>query len=77
MIAMKTYVDIDPQAGYPRGPDLFYECQICRSMLSSMPNDNIHCACLNIRIDVEAGRMAVRDQSRIKLVRIERDEASA
>ncbi len=68
---MKTYVDFDPKAGYPRAADLFYECETCHALLSSMPTDNTHCDCYNILIDVEAGRMAVKDNSLIRLVRIE------
>jgi hypothetical protein len=73
---MKTYVDFDPQAGYPRSADLYYECQECDTIVPSMPSDNCHCRCFNVRIDVEAGRMAVRDRSHVRLVRMDSEECS-
>ena len=56
VITLKTYVEFDAKSGYPRGPDLFYECQICRSLLPSMPSDNTDCLCFNI------GMMSRRDE---------------
>ncbi len=68
---MKYYVEFDPKTGFPRAPDLYYECQKCHTLLSSSPNDNTHCECFNIRIDVDAGRMAVEDHLLVRLVRFE------
>lgn len=73
---MKTYVEFNAGAGFPQGADLYYECQECHTLLSSSPNDNTHCACFNIRIDVEAGRMAVRDHALVRLVRIAPQDSS-
>lgn len=67
------YADFDPAQGYPRGPDLFYECQQCHMMISSMSEENVSCKCFNLRLDADAGRLAVRDNLLIKLVRIESD----
>jgi len=63
----KKYVDFDPKLGYPRSPHLYYECTLCSSILPSMPKDNIWCNCYNLMIDVEAGRLAVKDGTKIKL----------
>ena len=65
--APKQHVAFDPKLGYPRGPHLFYECLECGGVLPSMPKDNDCCACYNIRIDVDAGRLAVKDGTKLKL----------
>ena len=67
---MKYYVEFDPNVNLPRSADLYYECQECGDLLPSMPKDSVDCTCCNIGIDVYAGKMAIRDKSQIKLLRI-------
>jgi len=66
----KQYIEFDPDQGYPQDDGLFYECQKCHKILPSMPEDNVWCDCYNLCIDVDAGRLAVKDNSLIRLVRI-------
>ena len=67
----RVYVPFDAHKGYPAGKHLFYECLNCGDSLPSIPPDNIHCSCENIRIDVDFGRMIVRDNDLIRLFRTE------
>ena len=57
--------------GYPLGPDLFYQCTNCGDILPSMPGDNLWCSCYMLAIDIDAGRLALKDDGQIKLLRIE------
>lgn len=70
------YVEFDPKQGYPTGPDLAYECQRCHKIIPSMPQSNIWCDCYNLCVDVDAGRLAVKDDSLLKLLRIENDNGN-
>jgi hypothetical protein len=67
----KEYVSFNPEEGYPRGPDLFYECGVCGVLIPSQPEDSTYCRCFNIGVDVGAFRFAVWDESRpVRLVRL-------
>lgn len=66
------YIEFDPKQGYPIGPELSYECLQCHKIVPSMPQDNIWCDCYNICVDIDAGRLAVKDDSLLRLVRIEK-----
>jgi hypothetical protein len=70
----KHYLEFDPKQGYPKGSDLWYECQRCHTILPSNPAENVYCKCYNIIIDVDAGRFGVQDDSLVKLLRIEPDK---
>ena len=63
----RNYVNFNPRDGYPAKLGLFYECTRCGDVVASVPKDNIGCKCDNIFIDVDAGRIAVRDVSQVKL----------
>jgi hypothetical protein len=63
----KTYVDFDPTDGFPAGGNLFYECLICGQVLPSLPSESDGCSCGNIRIDVDYGRISIKDHNRIRL----------
>jgi hypothetical protein len=63
-------IDFDPKLGYPNGDDLFYECQRCKKLLPSRPDKNLWCDCYNLCVDVDAGRLAVRDNSLLKILRV-------
>lgn len=69
---MKTQIiDFDSKQGYPKGDDLFYECQRCKKLVPSMPDKNLWCDCYNLCVDVDEGRLAVQDESSLKIVRIQ------
>lgn len=63
----RQYIDFDPSRGWPTGPDLSYECTICGDVLPSLPEDGVGCSCRNIFIDVDAGKMAVKNEAKVKL----------
>ena len=63
---VRTYLTFDPAGGYPAGESGFYECTECNSILPSRPDDGRGCECGNIFVDVAYGRLAVRDNSKIK-----------
>jgi hypothetical protein len=71
----KQYIEFDHKQGYPSGPDLFYECQRCGKMLPSMAKDNVWCDCYNLCVDVDFGRLAVQDDSLVRLVRLTNNDA--
>jgi hypothetical protein len=49
----REYVDYDPSHGHPTGEDLYYECILCRSLVSSLPSTRIEmCLCGNLRKDM-------------------------
>jgi hypothetical protein len=57
-------VAYDPSRGYPTGKDLYYECPECRFFMKSSPRDydEAQCSCRHITIDIDWGRLAVRNQ---------------
>jgi hypothetical protein len=55
--------------GYPSGADVFYECEICGASVPSLPAHSTECRCGNILLDVDAGRLAVREKDKIKAYR--------
>lgn len=63
----REYRAFDPNFGYPTGPDLFYECLRCGRVLASRPGDSTSCECRNIVIDVDYGRIAIRDVGQARL----------
>lgn len=65
----REYLTLNPEEGYPIGSDLFYECLTCNETVPSMPRGNAHCKCRNIMLDVDFGRISIRDNSKIKLFR--------
>jgi len=69
----RTYQSFDPQKGYPAGKDLYYECTKCGDVISSLPADSISCKCRNIHIDVDYGRVAIKDHRLAKLFSEEKD----
>ena len=62
----KTYLSVDPRRGYPAGSDIRYECGLCGDTLPSMLDHSAACKCRNVIIDVDAGRIAVKDHSHFK-----------
>jgi len=67
----KTYISFDPSAGYPAGRTLFYECQSCGETIPSLPKESIGCRCRNILIDVDYGRVSIKDHQHVKLFSVD------
>jgi hypothetical protein len=63
----RNYLVIDTAKGYPAGEAIRYECLICGVTLPSMPSHSVACKCRNVIIDVDAGRVAVKDLSKFKV----------
>ncbi len=63
----RTYHSFNPKKGYPVGKSLYYECTKCGDVIPSLPKDSVSCTCRNIHIDVDYGRMAVKDDNFVKL----------
>jgi hypothetical protein len=69
----RTYHSFDPQKGYPAGKNLYYECTKCDDVIPSLPADSISCTCRNICIDVDYGRIAIKDHKFAKVFSEEKD----
>jgi hypothetical protein len=63
----KIDIPIDPEQGYPSGNDLFYECLRCGDIVPTTPTGNTGCACDNLQIDVDNGRVVVSSHSHLRL----------
>src|SRR2546425_10227699 len=66
----KEYIRFDPARGFPAGKELYYECGVCGELLPSLSEERASCSCENVFNDVEAGRLAIRDESKLRLVRL-------
>lgn len=65
-------VSFDPARGYPVSGDLHYECLGCQQRVPSLPHDSVGCTCGNLFIDVDAGRVSVKDVSKVVLKKMTR-----
>jgi hypothetical protein len=63
----RHYIDYDPNAGYPAGSTLFYECLKCGFVMPSLPPSSVNCSCWNVGIDVGYGRVSVRDHNLMRI----------
>lgn len=63
----RTYHSLNPSAGYPADKGLFYECLQCGELVPSLPDDSMSCKCCNMRIDVDYGRIVVKEPERVRL----------
>lgn len=63
----KNDLTFDPSLGYPQGSNIYYECGQRGAVIPSQPDDGIGCSCRNIFIDVDAGRVSVKDHSQFKV----------
>ena len=62
-------IDFDEASGYPIEEGLFYKCTLCNVKVSSTVENAGRCDCRNIRIDSDAGRVAVRKLGTVKLLK--------
>lgn len=56
-------VEFDPRNGYPAGEHIAYQCLRCGARVPSRPVEFAACDCGNIKIDVDGGRVSVKDDS--------------
>lgn len=62
----RNYLVVDVSTGYPAGETIRYECLVCGDSVPSMPQHAVACKCRNVIVDVEAGRVAIKDSSKFK-----------
>ena len=62
----RNYLNADFSKGYPAGENIRYECGVCGDTLPSKPEHSVACKCRNVIIDVDAGRVAVKDASQVR-----------
>lgn len=67
----RNYLNFDFSKGYPAGTGIRYECGVCGSTLPSIPEHSVACKCRNVIVDVDAGRVAVKDNSKLKAYVVE------
>jgi len=60
------YIEYDFSKGWPAGEDLFYECQLCGVIVSTIQDGE--CNCGNIYVDVSSARAGAKDESKVRLV---------
>ncbi len=60
---------LEPKDGYPKGRNISYECLICKDLIPSSPNDGIGCKCGNIFIDLDAGRISIKNHEKAEIVK--------
>jgi len=63
----RSYVDFDQTIGYPGSKSLYFECGLCGDYIPSQPKESVSCKCMNILIDVDAGRVSVKKEKLIKV----------
>ncbi|MDR3322836.1 MAG: hypothetical protein LBS89_01355 [Zoogloeaceae bacterium] len=65
-----NFYPIDPAPSpddLPTGGDIYYECQECSEVVSSVPRIKSACACGNL--SGHGGTLEVRDATRVRVVR--------
>ena len=63
----KQYISFNPENGYPAGEKTFYECMGCGEVFLSMPDDSVVCKCRNVAIDIDYGRVSIKDHKKLKV----------
>lgn len=70
----RTYHAIDDHAPLPCGPAMFYECMKCGDTVESLPAGSVYCSCGNIAIDVDYGRLSIKDFENARCFTVVEDE---
>lgn len=74
MINDKQYLTFDPTKGFPAGEEIRYECLLCGDTLLSIPLHAVACKCRNVIVDVDAGRITVKDTNSFRAYVINLDK---
>lgn len=64
-------ISFNPEHGYPAAEGLFYECMTCGTMIPSLPPDSTSCRCHNISIDVDYGRLSIKNHDEARLFAVD------
>jgi hypothetical protein len=69
---MREPVAFDPKSGYPAGRSIVYECGRCGVTIPSAPghDEPYRCACGNVAVDPDAGRVSVKDHAQLTIWRV-------
>mgnify|MGYP001302904743 CR=1 FL=1 len=67
----KRYLDFNPSNGFPAGEAVRYECLSCGDTLSSIPQHAVACRCRNVIVDVDAGRVTVKDMNNFRVYSVQ------
>ncbi len=67
----RKYIEFNAATGYPAGTRIRYECGICGETVTSTPEYAVACKCRNIIVDADAGRIAVKDSTQMKVYEID------
>jgi hypothetical protein len=59
----RRVIRFDSATGYPAGPAIRYRCALCGDVLPSLPERPTACSCRNVTLDVDAGRLSVKDHA--------------
>ena len=70
----RNYLSCDFSKGYPAGASIRYECGVCGSTIPSMHEHSVACKCRNVIVDVDAGRVAVKDNGKLKAYVVEQGQ---
>ena len=65
-----SVVSYGESRGYPTAKSMLYHCLQCGNLLLSLPSDSIGCDCGNLFIDVDAGRLVLRDKLLFEILEI-------
>ena len=68
----RNYIEFEPNQlkGYPSGKNVFYQCEECSGVVSSLPEHFEECGCGNVEVDASSGRMSVLDPNRMRIFKV-------
>jgi len=66
----RQYIEFDPGLGYPTGENVYYECLNCKMSIPSIPKVSLGCLCKNILIDLEYGRLSIKDHEKFEAYKL-------
>ena len=66
----KLNIQITDTSQAPKGKEYYYRCMECGGVIPSIPKDNIGCECGNIFIDIDYFRLAVKDYSKMEVLKV-------
>jgi hypothetical protein len=64
-------LDFDPARGVPAGSRIVYACDECGDRIASMPARAAACACGNVAVDFDAGRVKIARREGMRAIELE------
>ena len=62
--------DYEDTATVPKDEGIYYRCTACRTIIPSVPVDNIGCECGNVFIDKDYWRLVVANLKTLEVLRL-------